>query len=236
MMIGFFYFLGEFQPLEQYYFVLLGMSSILLIVCLFVDIEHDRSDELWSKKLPAKIQLPLSQALIFKIEYSLGFILFLFAIFSIAVTWVLWLICFCLSLIWVAFFHHPHVWAKDSIDIQDRISHPEKYKVNYEDGCFEYLEDGEGFIYQPDDQTRAIKIKWSDIHSVDAQFVDMYSHTEIQLYILAEDRILRILESTDGYLKFYQQLQDHLKDFDDLKMLVYLSGEFSEPINVYKKI
>lgn len=77
-------------------------------------------------------------------------------------------------------------------------------------------------------------MKWSDIRSVDVQSIDLYTHSEMKLYILAENQVLEIFESTKGYQKFYQQIEAQLAEFDSLKMLVYMSGEFSDVVNVYK--
>lgn len=226
----------NFQYIEKSSIIVAILSLILLVSWCVIRGKVGFEEECFTKRLPAKIRLPISEITIYRTEYWLGFIFFIVGILSIPVTWIFWLMSLLLSICWTAFFHHPHVWAKDSFDLKDRINHPDTYKKDYEDGCFNYPTYLDGFEYFNQlENNGKITVLWSEILSVDATMVDYGVYSEIRLFILTTDAILQIEESTSGYLKFFEELQEHLENFNSMKMLIYMSGQFSETINLYKK-
>lgn len=229
-------FFDDFQQFEKSSMIVAISSVLLLMIWMIARYRFEFEDSFFTKKVPAKIRLPIPEALIYKIESWFTVILFILGIISIPVTWVLWLCCLSLSVCWISFFHHPHVWAKDSFDVMYRIKHQDKYRKDDEDGCFNYPISLDGFEYFYRHQNKdKLTVLWRDILSVDATIVDLGTYSEIRLFILTNSEILKIEESTSGYLKFFEKLQDHLENFDSMKMLIYMSGQFSETINVYKK-
>lgn len=234
------YFMGGLQSLELHFLFIGSMSALLLGFWCLIKYNFGLENDVFDKSVPAKIVLPISKVTIYKFEYVFGLMLYIIVILSIQFTWVIWLSALILSLIWTNFFHHLHVWANDSIDFEDRLRNPEKYKVEHENGVFEYPVDFRGFYYfygksiDPANED-VYRILWSEIRSVDASFQGRFTFQEIRLHILTETTILEIDESTHGYLKFFEQLQHTLENFQSLKMLVFMSGEFSDSINLYKK-
>lgn len=229
-------FFDDFQQFEKSSMIVTICSLLLLMIWLIARYKFEFEENLFIKKVPAKIRLPISEATIYKIELNFGLMVFIIGIISIPVTWALWLCCLSLSICWISFFHHPHVWAKDSFDVMDRIKHRDKYRKDDEDGCFNYPISLDGFEYFYRHQNREkLTVLWCEIFSVDATMVDLGTYSEIRLIILTNSEILQIEESTSGYVKFFEKLQENLENFDSIKMLIYMSGQFSETINVYKK-
>lgn len=231
---------GGLQSFELHFLFITFICLILLMVWCIVKFAFGLQDEIFDKSLPAKITLPISKITLYKFEYFFGFTLFIIAILSIPLTWVIWLGALVISLIWVSFFYHRNVWANDSIDFGDRMRNPEKYKITHPNGVFEYPENFDGFYYfyrrgMDENNHDVYQVLWSDILSIDATYLDQFTFQEIRLYLLTENSVFEIDESTDGYLKFFEQLQDHLEGFESLKMLAFMSGDFSGSINVYKK-
>ena len=237
LMIALIWYWSGFGSIEFHYFVLIVLSLIILAISLGVKYFEKLESSSLNKKLPIKIKIPFSEISIHIFNHSLGFIVFILAILTIPLTWKVWFVGLIISCAWSYFINHPHVWMKDSFDLKDRLNHPEKYRIEYEEGCFEYPEGWQGFIFHPEtNQEKSIKIQWAEINLVDAQWIDFYTYKEIQLYILAKHQILKIFETTKGYQLFYQKLEENLLNFESLKMLVYLTEDFSGSINIYKKI
>ena len=235
IIIGVFVVLGDFQSLERQFLYIMLFDIIAISILLVFQYLNKIKSTILNKKLPIFIKVPISESLIISINQSIGFFGFIMANLSLAITNVLWIAFLSLGVLWLLFIHHPHIWLKDSFDLQDRLKNPEKYKKNLVNGFFQYPNDLDGFIYQCEKEQQLFTVKWIEILNINVQNIDLFTHLEIKLSILTEENIIQIYESTVGYPKFYGKLVDNLKNFESLKMLVYLSGDYKDSINVFKK-
>jgi hypothetical protein len=234
-MSGFIWFLEGFNTLEKHFIPLVILGFLLILFCLVAKYFNKVQSVILNKKLPYFIQIPISEYTLHNFNQTFGLYLFIFANLSIVFTNIIWIFCLFLSIFWSYFSHHPYVWLKDSFDLNHRINHFYKYKKTLEDGVFEYPNTFNGFIYYAEDSQQKIKVAWCEVLSIDIQNIDLFTHFEIKLIVLTKQCAFQIYESTEGYLKFYDQLENNLKNFESLKMLVYLSGDYTNTINLYKK-
>lgn len=228
---GFIWFLEGFNTLGKHFTYIVILSILFILVCSVSKYVNKVKSTILNKKLPYFIRIPISEYTLHNFNQTFGLYLFIFANLSIVITNIIWIFCLCLNIVWLYFIHHPSVWLKDSFDLTDRINNSDKYKKTLEDGVFEYPNAFNGFIYYAEDIQKKIKVTWYEILSIDIQNIDLYTHFEIKLIILTEKCAFQIYESTEGYVKFYDQLEN----FESLKMLVYLSGDYTDTINLYKK-
>lgn len=201
--------LSDFQLWQYHDLILLILAVLILVIHYFIKIKHGVIDTfLEEKRLPMKIYIPINKASFIRIPDFIGFVLWLFALFSVMLHWNIWLLCFSISLIGLLLIEHPHVWFKDSFDWNQRI---EKIKNQHEtciDGLFRYSAHTDSFTFYNENQVYTVK--WTDIQRIDAVMLDQFSHQEVRLFILTPQRIHMIDESMAGYTKFIANLSERL--------------------------
>ncbi|MFW1815388.1 hypothetical protein ACG9X6_12135 [Acinetobacter guillouiae] len=201
--------LSHFQLWQSQDVLLLIFAIFILCVNYFIKINNGIIDSfLKEKKLPISIQIPVNKSSFIRIPDFIGFLLWLFALFSVILTWKIWLFCFLVSLAGLLFIEHPHVWFKDSFDWDERIKQVKNQHETWIDGLFNYSPNMDSFTFYNGNQT--FTVRWSEIEKVDAVMIDQLSYQEVRLFILTKQRILIIDESMAGYPKFVATLSKHL--------------------------
>ena len=220
----------EFWPV--YFSVLLFLNSLFCFFFFLIRKKYDLEAEFFfTKRIPAKIVIPMKSSLIMPVMNFFIMMLVIFGFLSLGFTWKIWVLSLIVCLILLLFFEHPHVWFKDSFDIKEKLKQQNQEKML--DGVFSYPSTFYGAIYhhsQDGDQ----EIVWSEILKIDVILEDYLTWQEISMFILLEDKMIKITESESGYRKFIDQLSQNIP-MEKYWFYILMNPQLGEIVSIYQK-
>ena len=234
LMIGLYFGFSHFK-IWEIHFTYIVMFAVLILWFTTVLKKNNKVVDsfLYAKKCPAKLKIPVTKHSFTVVPNFIGLMLCIFAMLSVVITWQIWLGCFLISLLWLFFVEHPHIWFKNSFDWEERVHQIKNNEVVLVDGLFSYPEYLDGFIYQFENEE--LSVLWSEINKMNAIMLDVFTHQEVRLFVLTQHKIFSIDESTLGYEKFVQTLSENLTGLNEYWLFLLMEIPLGKPVLIFDR-